>query len=146
MLGKLAKWLRILGYDTLYSNSYRDEELARIADLENRYLLTRDRELLTKYRVKRSLLVNSNEVLAQLRELKDKLHIQTGESFLSRCVSCNHEIVETFKEDVVDEVPRYVYTTQSRFYRCSGCDKIYWSGTHVTRMRKRLQETFQLPE
>jgi len=138
MLGRLARWLRILGYDTLYSNTYRDEELARIADMEGRCLLTRDRELLSRYMVGRAYLVVSDDVFEQLRELVKMFDIGTEEAALSRCVSCNSEIREVGKDEVRDHVPDYVFRTAPRFYRCDGCSKIYWSGTHVSKIREKI--------
>jgi uncharacterized protein with PIN domain len=146
MLGRLAKWLRIMGYDTLYSNVYRDEELARIADIEGRYLLTRDRELLSKYKVRYAILVTSDDVFDQLQELKEKLDVSMGESVLSRCVSCNCKIKEVSKDEVADEVPEYVHDTAPGFYRCCGCSKVYWSGTHVIEMKNRLKQIFDESE
>jgi len=142
MLGRLARWLRIMGYDVLYSNSYSDEELARIADQEDRCLLTRDRELLSRFRVAKSVLVDSGDLREQLRELSEKLGLVVGKDVFTRCVRCNGELQDADKRDVRDLVPEYVYATVERFSRCGGCGRIYWPGTHVQRMRTGLEEIF----
>jgi uncharacterized protein with PIN domain len=142
MLGKLAKWLRIMGYDVLYSNTCRDEELARIAAAEGRCLLTRDRELLSRFRLKHALFVRSVRVTDQLRELSCVLDLACRPPVFSRCTACNAEIHEVEREDVAEEVPEYVYLTSLHFYRCGGCRKVYWPGTHVARMEEQLREIF----
>jgi uncharacterized protein with PIN domain len=146
MLGRLARWLRILGYDTLYSPDYDDAELARIADREGRYLLTRDRELLTHYVLRYSFLVNSDDVYDQLRELRDELGVRVREGFLSRCILCNAMLREVDRSEIAHEVPAYVFHTAGSFHRCGGCGKIYWPGTHVVKMRERLKQIFDTPE
>jgi uncharacterized protein with PIN domain len=138
MLGRLARWLRILGYDTLYSNTYRDEELAKIADLEERCLLTRDRELLSRYMIGRAYLVDSDYVFDQLRELVSEFHLEIGGTLLTRCVSCNNEIREVSRNDVHGLVPDFVFRTARCFYRCDSCNKVYWPGTHVTRILEKI--------
>jgi hypothetical protein len=142
MLGKLAKWLRILGHDVLYSNAFRDEELARIAAAEDRCLLTRDRDLLSRFRVKQALLIRSVTVTNQLRELASLLDISSRAAAFSRCTACNAPLREVDRSDVEDEVPAHVYRTAPSFFRCEGCRKVYWPGTHVSRMEEKLKEVF----
>lgn len=143
MLGKLARWLRILGHDVLYSNAYRDEEIARIAGSQKRCLLTRDRELFSKFRLKHAVLLRSVKVTDQLRELSAVMDLGHGNAIFSRCAVCNAEIEEVERRAVEGEVPEYVYLTSPRFYRCTGCRKVYWPGSHVARMEERLREVFR---
>lgn len=143
MLGRLARWLRIMGHDVLYSNRYRDEELARIADAEDRILLTRDRQLLERYRVNRSVLVTAERLRDQLCELRDVIGLTWGEKVFSRCTGCNSMIEEISREEARGEVPPFVSRNAEAFYRCPGCGKIYWPGSHVSRMKQLLDELFE---
>jgi uncharacterized protein with PIN domain len=143
MLGRLARWLRMMGHDVLYSNRYRDDELARIADTEDRILLTRDRGLLARYRVNRAVLVTSVRLSGQLRELRDGIGLTCGAEAFSRCTRCNAPVEEISREEARGEVPPYVQRNAPAFFRCHGCGKVYWPGSHVRRMKKLLDEIFR---
>jgi hypothetical protein len=136
MLGRLARWLRILGYDTAYLSA-DDHVLVRLARAEGRILVTRDTEL-ARRRGLRAVLMESERVEEQVRQLLDDLGLTAGSSF-SRCPVCNTPLEEVGKEAVADRVPPYVLRTQERFSRCLGCGRIYWRGTHWARMRKRIE-------
>lgn len=137
MLGRLAKWLRILGYDTLYFSSLDDNDLVRIARAEGRIVLTRDREMLRRRGID-SLLIESDNFEEQIRQVLHDLNLKLDESF-SRCPVCNSPLQNIDKEAVRERVPPYVFKTQERFSLCPQCDKIYWRGTHWQRMRERLK-------
>jgi uncharacterized protein len=136
MLGRLARWLRVLGYDTLYSSELGDPELARIARLQGRVLLTRDVELAQR-RGLQVILLTDDQVEAQLRAVAHALHLSTGEAF-SRCVDCNVPLVDFNRAEARPLVPPYVFATQSHFRRCPQCGKVYWRGTHWAHMRAAL--------
>ncbi len=138
MLGRLATWLRLLGYDTLYLPHADDPALARIARAEDRILLTRDVEL-TRRRGVQSLLIESEQVEAQLQQVFRALNL-TARAAFSRCAECNHRLDAVSKESVRDLVPPYVFQTQERFRRCARCGRIYWRGTHWARMVGMLQD------
>jgi len=137
MLGRLAKWLRILGYDTAYLSPAEDNALVRLARAEGRILLTRDTEL-ARRRGLRVLLIESERVEEQVRQVLNDLGLTTEGSF-SRCPLCNIPLEELDGEAVADRVPSYVLRTQERFSRCPGCGRIYWRGTHWARMRERIE-------
>ncbi|MGI6296073.1 MAG: Mut7-C RNAse domain-containing protein [Armatimonadota bacterium] len=140
MLGKLAKWLRMLGYDTAYINDADDDELVRIAVREDRVLLTRDRRLCERRMVrKRCLFVDWGTTTQQIRQVLTalKLHINRDAIF-TRCAVCNGEIVPVDKQSIADRVPPYVHKTQTEFGYCKHCDKIYWRGTHVKHVLEAL--------
>jgi uncharacterized protein with PIN domain len=137
MLGKLAKWLRLLGYDTAYDNVADDHELARLARAESRVLLTRDRDLASR-RGLRTLLVGSEVLEEQVREVQEALGPPPALA-LSRCAACNTELEQVSPEDIASRVPPYVVRTQTDFRRCPGCGRVYWPGTHVDGMQKRLE-------
>ncbi|MBN1814204.1 MAG: Mut7-C RNAse domain-containing protein [Anaerolineae bacterium] len=138
MLGKLAKWLRLLGYDTAYDNVADDHELARHARATGRVLLTRDRELASR-RGLRTLLVRSEVLEEQVQQVQDALG-PPPDPALSRCAVCNTALEQVPPEDVASRVPPYVVRTQTDFRRCPGCGRVYWPGTHVDGMRERMGE------
>ena len=139
MLGRLAKWLRILGYDTLYPGQESDQRLARIANEEGRVLLTRDTELASRKGFQK-LLILSNHLSEQLAQVIEAFNLSTKNRTLSLCLLCNKPLGEIEKEEARDRVPPYVFKTHPRFYRCPACHKIYWSGTHLDHIRKELEK------
>ena len=138
MLGRLATWLRLLGYDTVYIPRADDPTLARIARAEDRILLTRDVEL-TQRRGLNFLLIESEKVQDQVRQVFNALDLSAREAF-SRCAECNQELTNVTKESVQGRVPPYVLQTQERYRECSHCKRIYWRGTHWARMLAQIQD------
>ena len=136
MLGTLAKWLRLLGYDTAYDNAAADPELARRARAEGRVLLTRDRELAAR-RGLHTLLIRSQVLAEQVREVRDGLGPPSHPP-LSRCAVCNALLEPVSPAAISDRVPPYVLQTQTQFRRCPGCGRIYWPGTHLHKMRDQM--------
>jgi uncharacterized protein with PIN domain len=137
MLGRLAKWLRILGYDTAYENDATDHELARRARAEGRLLLTRDRELASR-RGLNTLLIRSQQLEDQVQQVQETLG-PPRESPLSRCPVCNVVLEEISAQDAADRVPRYVYETHPEFRQCPACGRVYWSGSHVEAMGEQME-------
>ena len=140
-VGRLARWLRALGYDASYHSHIGDAELVREAAAEGRVLLTRDRDL-TKRRViqsglVRAILIRDDDVRTQLRQVFSELALDLNHS-LTRCIECNSELVPRVAEHVADRVPPYVRSTQTRYSECPACGRIYWAGTHWRRMRQVL--------
>jgi uncharacterized protein with PIN domain len=136
MLGTLAKWLRLLGYDTAYDNVAGDPELARRSRAEGRVLLTRDREL-SERRGLRTVLIQSEVLEEQVQEVQSALG-PPPDPALSRCAVCNTELESIGPADVASRVPPFVLRTQSDFRRCPGCGRVYWPGTHVAEMHDQL--------
>jgi len=137
MLGSLARWLRILGYDTDYVNQRDDAELVRIARAEGRVLLTRDREL-SRRRGVQALLVESQSLDEQLAQVTAAFPLPSGNS-PGRCSVCNTALLPATREEVAHQVPVYVLRHHQRFLRCPGCHRVYWRGSHWRNMRSRLQ-------
>jgi uncharacterized protein with PIN domain len=140
-VGRLARWLRALGYDASYHARIGDAELVREAAAESRVLLTRDRDL-TKRRViqtgvVRAILIRDDDVTAQLRQVFTELGLELKEA-LTRCIECNAELQSRVPAMVAERVPPYVRRTQSRYSECPECGRIYWAGTHWQRMREVL--------
>jgi hypothetical protein len=133
MLGTLAKWLRILGYDTLYPKEFGDEKFLDIARRDERVLLTMDKEI-AKRKISRGVkivTVREVDVRGQLREVFSALAMAPDPAkILSRCSVCNSEIAEVAKELACGNVPDGVYEQQDRFWKCPGCGRFYWEGTH----------------
>ena len=136
MLGTLAKWLRILGYDTLYDPAQDDDRLVRIARAENRVLLTRDHQLAERRGV-HVLLVADERLEDQIRQVLMDLQLVPDQSF-SRCPVCNGALEVADREVVRAQVPAYVAQTHTAFRRCPDCERIYWRGTHWQRMDQNL--------
>lgn len=140
MLGRLARWLRALGYDTRYSASADDPALAALARLDDRILLTRDREL-ARRRGLRVVLLNADQLAEQRREVMRAIPLDTTRAF-TRCLECNAMLEETGRQAARDLVPPYVYQTHTRFKRCPACGRVYWRGTHWAQMTGTLDEDF----
>lgn len=140
-VGRLAKWLRALGYDSLFVPGADDGDLIRIAEEQARILLTRDRYILerrtvTSGRVK-VLLVDSDDFREQLQQVFETLGL-SGRRVFSLCIECNEPLESIEKLDVRGKVPSFVYETQEQFYQCLRCAKLYWRGTHWRNMRAEM--------
>jgi uncharacterized protein with PIN domain len=147
MLGRLARWLRLLGYDTLYYKDIDDSLLLRIAREEKRILLTRDTRLAKVRDLPEFLLLYENDPLEQLKKVIITFNLATSRggvtpplSILSRCSLCNAVLSDASKEEARGVVPEYVYSTSDSFKKCSTCNRFYWKGTHHGKMLKKLKE------
>jgi len=147
MLGRLARWLRILGYDTIYLPHIEDRVILRIAREEGRILLTRDRGLVKVRGLGRHLLLRENDPLKQLKEVITALRLAPRKGSdradippLVRCPVCNTPLHAVPKEEAKLHVPDYVYKTIQEFKRCQGCGRFYWRGTHPEKARNKLLE------
>lgn len=139
MCGRLAKWLRILGYDTLYHRQISDSRLIRLSHKERRVILTRDTHLEDKMRSRKFVLLKSDKYPEQLRQVVTELKLRPNpKRFFTRCLECNKPIKRIRKRKVEGKVPAYVYNTKRVFKKCPKCRKIYWSGTHQENSIKKL--------
>jgi uncharacterized protein len=136
MLGRLARWLRLMGYDTVYWRTGSDAALAAQAQGEDRLIITRDRELAGRRGV-RALYVQAETLDAQIEEVRAALGADPES--LSRCAECNGELVEITHAEARPLVPTYVWHTQTFFKRCRACGRVYWRGTHWPGMNNRLE-------
>lgn len=143
-LGKLAKWLRTLGYDTLFFDPIKDGELVSKALREDRVLLSRDTQL-SRFKLKlgeKLLLIESEKPLEQLKQVVGHFKLKiTKDQLFSRCLICSQVLERVEKEKIKDRLYPYVYQTQEIFVHCPTCDRIYWSATHVEKMIKMLLES-----
>src|SRR4030067_2550925 len=140
MLGRLAKWLRILGYDTAYIRNIRDTELIRLSLAECRMVLTRDTRLIKKKGVKNYLFITDDHFVAQLKQVVSELHIPYSKNTFSRGIIFNEHLLSFSKDAACNIVPEYVCKTEDIFGRCPECHRIYWKGTHYKEMEKILRE------
>ena len=143
MLGKLAKWLRVLGYDVVYLKEAAQREI-----LENlqagRTLLTRNRRAQSWQGKGRVFLVKDNDPKIQLREVVKGLRlVEADGAIFSRCLNCNRPLDAVMREEVREEVPDYIYQRQKEFHRCIDCGKVYWHGSHAVRMRQQLRKILE---
>ena len=137
MLGKLARWLRALGHDTLYFRDAPDSRLLGIALRERRHLLTRDVALAARAG-EAGLLVRAESLDAQLREVSEACGLG-ARAPLSRCLECNGMLVARSPGEVGDRVPPYTLETQRDFRECAGCQRVYWAGSHARGILGRLR-------
>ena len=149
MLGRLARWLRLLGHDTLYFPSIEDSRLLRTAREENRTLLTRDTSLVKVKDLKNFLLLTENDPLQQLKKVITTYYLRPLERngrggfetrLYSRCSLCNDLLEDVSPEQAQSFVPDYVYKTTPAFKKCPHCGKFYWQGTHSEKLRQKLRE------
>jgi len=141
MLGRLAKWLRISGFDILYSNRYTDDELIAISREEKRILLSRDTRLLIRKPVNSFIFLESDRIQDQIRQVFQAIRTTTFPAPLTRCLLCNEILDLIPRAEIREVVPRYVFENQRQFKMCPRCGKVYWPGTHrqsVTRILATL--------
>lgn len=139
MLGKLAKRLRILGYDTLYSRTLSNDRFLALAD-EGRILLSRNTQLVGKVAPDGLILVEANDPKRQLQDLVHLLGLKPDpDKFFSRCTICNQLLEPVEPGDVVGKVPDHIWTGHYRFSECKTCGRIYWPGSHLAKSREEIK-------
>ena len=138
-LGTLARYLRLLGFDTLYRNDYDDHQIVRLARDQSRIILTRDKGLLKHRAVTRGRWIRHTRPIEQLRETLAAFDLVGNARPFTRCAICNGSLRPLGRRQVADEVPERVRERHGRFARCTLCRRIYWPGTHTMRIRNALQ-------
>lgn len=139
MLGRLARWLRVLGYDTWYDSMVADPALVRIASEEDRILLTRDRHLLRELRPERALEVRQDDPLRQLHDVVQALALAPPDALFTRCLLCNALLRELTLAEALPLLPADIVEVPQPVRRCPACGRMYWEGSHVRRMRAALE-------
>ncbi|MGE5440536.1 MAG: Mut7-C RNAse domain-containing protein [Bacteroidota bacterium] len=137
-LGRLAHYMRMLGLDTLYSNNYSKDDLVNISIEKRRTILTRDRNILKRNDVTHGYWVRREGPVEQAREVIERFHLERELHEFSRCMECNGVLEKVDKEDILDELPPKVEQSQTDFYRCPDCLRVYWKGTHYDKMKKLI--------
>lgn len=139
MLGRLAKWLRILGFDVLYYPDIDDREVVRIAREQERTILTRDTQLSNRKGLPGVVFIEKDDVFDQLALIMTRLDLNQT-VFSGRCVVCNGVLDEVpRKEEVRELVPDFIYLNFSGFLRCRDCGKVYWEGSHHKGIRDKVK-------
>jgi uncharacterized protein with PIN domain len=137
MLGRLAKWLRLAGYDTAYERCAQGHMVARRARADGRILVTMNREL-ARRRGLTAILITSDQLEAQVRQVLAEVPLGPSNR-QARCAVCNGEIVNVAPQSVAEQVPPYVLRRYASFQKCCSCGRIYWPGSHFERIQKRLK-------
>jgi len=141
MLGRLARWLRFLGFDVVYLKDVEDSHLVRIARAEGRILLTRDRGIPARFKVP-CVLINSEQLHEQLKQLI-ALYPPDGQKIGTRCLLCNTLLQPVKKEEIIDKVPEYILHNHKKFFRCTECERVYWEGSHMKKLQGSIDEILQ---
>ena len=142
-VGKLAKWLRMMGYDVLFFNGSDDSSMVTTALAEDRVILTRNtgimkRRLVTSGQLK-AILITSDKPEMQMKQVLGMLRHGSRVKPFTICLECNQPLVERSRQQVKERVPPYVFKTQDQYMECLVCHRIYWRGTHWQAMNKKLE-------
>lgn len=133
-LGKLARYLRLFGFDTLYRNDLEDPEIIEISLSQGRIILTRDLGILKTRSVTHGYWVRSTEPKQQVREVVSALQLENSFLPFSRCANCNSQLIAVDKHSIKGQVDEHVWNYFNQFSRCTGCHKLYWKGSHYDRI------------
>lgn len=142
-LGRLATYLRMLGFDTLYRNDYADAELARISSSEGRILLTRDRGLLKRSEVTHGYCLRTTNPRQQLLEVLRRFDLFDSVKPMRRCLRCNSVLQPVDKAAIGDRLPPKTRQYYDEFHYCQVCDRVYWKGSHYRRMQQFIEDLLQ---
>jgi uncharacterized protein len=138
-LGRLAKYLRVMGFDTLYQNYYSDNKIVEISNLEKRIILTRDKGILMRNAVQRGYWVRNTGVQDQAIEIIRKFDLFKMIRPFKRCMECNGLIEPVSKESIIHLIQARTRQYYEEFFRCTGCLKVYWKGSHYGRMNQFIK-------
>ncbi|MDH3526068.1 MAG: Mut7-C ubiquitin/RNAse domain-containing protein [Gammaproteobacteria bacterium] len=133
-LGRLARYLRLLGFDTLYRNDYSDDGIARLSSEQGRILLTRDRMLLQRSIITHGYFVRATDPLQQVDEVLQRFDLYNDIQPLTRCIRCNGRLTEVDKDIVIDRLEPKTKRYYNQFRICRDCDQVYWEGSHFRKM------------
>lgn len=139
-LGKLAKYLRLLGFDTIYNNNYSDLDVIKISNTEKRIILTRDLSVLKRNDVKYGYWIRSQFSKEQAKEVIMKFDLNSLIAPFKYCLECNGIIEKVEKEKIIAQLLPETQQYFDIFYQCSDCQKVYWEGNHYERMKKIIDE------
>ena len=139
-LGKLARYLRMAGFDTLYENNYSDSEIVRISIKEKRIILTRDVGILKFREIKHGYWMRSQNPVEQFGEVVRRFDLSIFFKPFHRCINCNGLIRKTTKKSVLNVLQPKTKEFYHEFYQCESCDKVYWKGSHFGKMQSFLDK------
>jgi len=133
-LGRLTRYLRMMGFDVSYKNNFDDDEIVRVSLKEKRAILTKDRGILKRRDVTHGFWIRSTKVEEQAKEVLSRFDLKKEIKEFSRCIECNDSLKSIKKETIIKQLPPKVAAAQNEFYKCPSCNKIYWKGTHYQQM------------
>jgi uncharacterized protein len=141
-VGKLARWLRLLGFNTLFFKGEKDSRLLEIALTENRILVTRDTRIMERRMIAggqvKALLLKTDDIYEQLLIVLIKLDLKPSMHLFSICLECNLSLISLSREEAKERVPAYVWQTQQEYVECPECRRVYWKGTHWAAMKNKM--------
>jgi uncharacterized protein with PIN domain len=143
-LGQLARYLRLIGFDTLYENDYQDDELAQISSQQRRILLTKDRGLLKRKLVTHGYCVRESNPEQQLLEVVRRFDLGESIEPFQRCLRCNGLLQEIVKKEISQQLLADTRQYYDEFHMCQSCNQVYWKGSHYQRMRSFLKRVLDL--
>jgi hypothetical protein len=142
--GKLAKWLRIIGYNALLFTDEDDGKMIKIALNENRVILTKDSQIMKRRLVAsgklKAVLIEGDNPKTQLQQIANALDLDYQFKPFSVCLECNQNLIERRKDEISSMVPSYVLKTQSQYMECPSCHRVFWRGTHWQAMSQELEK------
>ena len=138
-LGRLTRYLRMMGFNVSYKNDYKDDEIVQISLKEKRAILTRGRGILKRNEVSHGHWLRSIKLEEQVKEILERFDLRNEIREFSRCIECNDLLKSVKKETIIKQLPPRVVQAQDEFYECSSCKKIYWKGSHYKHMSTFIQ-------
>ena len=142
--GKLAKWLRMMGYDALSFDGSDDGQMVAAALTEGRVILTRDTQIMRRRVVTngqlKAILIQSDKPEQQIQQVVETLSLDFQFRPFTVCLECNQALEDRSKQEVQARVPPYVFKTQDQYMECPACHRIYWRGTHWEAMTRKLEK------
>jgi hypothetical protein len=133
-LGRLSRFLRMLGFDTVYSSSFTPKELVERSNAENRILLSKSYRLTHHPEVRRACLIRSSDPEEQITDMIDRLHLAGLSKPFTRCLNCNSELRQVTKPDITHQLQPKTAKYYNEFLRCPSCDLLFWEGSHYEHM------------
>ncbi len=143
-LGTLAKYMRMLGLDTFYRNSYWKNEIIEISLKERRVILTKDKDLLKRTEITHGYWIRNDNPDQQIKELIKRFDLRNEIKEFTRCFQCNTELINVDKKDIQEKLPPKIREQQNEFSFCGSCNKIYWKGTHYEKMSAAIARIIDL--
>lgn len=141
-LGTLARYLRMIGFDTKYRNDYSDNEIVFTSIADKRTILTRDKGILKRNEVTHGYWIRNQNPELQLEEVAERFSLKNQIREFERCLECNTKLEKIDKEKIIDRLPLKVKRGQNNFWYCKNCDKIYWRGSHYDKMKAMIDKLF----
>jgi uncharacterized protein with PIN domain len=143
-VGKLARWLRMMGYDSLFFDGDDDGQMVKQALADDRVIVTRDTEVMKRGVISRgrlrAVLIESEEPERQMQQLMTLFNLKEQSRPFTLCLECNQTLAARSRKEVAGRVPPYVYRTQTQYMECPDCHRIYWRGTHWQAMVRKLEK------